>query len=270
MADKGAAGTDLVVRQPIGYAITEIETNELVEIIQDNLAGESIGPNDLDRLTVPTGGSKFWTVKTQAGEENPTEIEGVIIAQKTTRVYWEDAFSGAGSPPDCSSDDGEFGIGNPGGACAVCPMAEFGSKGTGGGRAQACKQNKLLFIVFPDEILPRVISVPPTSLKEARQYTLRSLSARQPLYGVTTKLSLEKTKNADGIEYSKIQFATGSVLNDEDRARMKAYADQMSPILKKVRSDDGRSAQVIDLDDTPGDDGEPVEYVDPGSDEEEA
>lgn len=252
MPDKDNA---LVVREPINYAITEIPTKELVELIRENIDGD-LSPNDLERLTVPPGGGKIWNLMTAEGEQNLQEIEGVIIAQKTTRVFWAGEFSGGGSPPDCFSDDGEIGIGNPGGPCETCPYAEFGSKATGGGRAQACKQNKLLFVVLPGEILPRVISVPPTSLKEARQYTLRMLSGRQPLYGATTKFTLEQATNADNIKYSKIKFSQGSILNDEDRAAMEAYAKQMAPFLKKVRSDDMRNV-VVDLDNDNDDYGEP-------------
>lgn len=242
----GKDDKSIVVRDPIGYAITEIPTRELVELIRENVDGD-LSPNDLERLTVPPGGGKIWNYTTAEGEQNDPELEGVIIAQKTTRVFWAGEFSGGGSPPDCFSDDGEVGVGNPGGNCATCPFAEFGSKAGGGGRAQACKQNKLLFVVLPGEILPRVISVPPTSLKEARQYTLRMLSGRQPLYGATTKFTLEKATNADNIAYSKIKFAQGTVLNEADRAAMKSYADEMTPFLKRVRGDDLRNV-IIDLD----------------------
>lgn len=244
-------GGNLVVLDPIQYAITEMDPHDLKEIIEGNLGGETLGPNDLERITVPPGGVKVWTLQTAQGEINETEIEGVIVAQKTTRVYWAGDFSGGGTPPDCFSDDGEWGIGNPGGSCETCPYAEFGSKETGGGRAQACKQNKLLFVVFKDEILPRIISVPPTSLQEAKRYILRSVSSMKPLYAVTTKFTLEAVTNADQVKYGKIRFTQGAALNAEDAGRMKAYADMMSPTLKRVRGDRPESTYDSNLEDGP-------------------
>jgi len=253
---KGSGGVPAVY-EPINYSVTNIDTQLLKDIIRDNLGSDTLGPNDLERITVPPGGVKVWTLNTAQGEINPTEFEGVIIAQKTTRVFWRGAYSGSGTPPDCFSDDGEIGIGNPGGDCETCPYAEFGSKEGGSGRAQACKQNKLLFIVLQGEILPCVLSVPPTSLQEAKKYILRSVSSLKPLYGVTTKFTLEVAQNAEGVKYGKIRFTQGKVLNEEDSAKMKAYADMMGPTLKKVRGDrptttfEDDGVNVIDMEPEP-------------------
>ena len=120
------------------YALTEVaEGGDLQEIIADNLGGEQITPFDLDRVTVPAGGALSWEVPTLDGEESVKEIEGIVIYWRTARAYWEQGLdeSGGGSPPDCSSDDGQIGIGTiaatvQGGQCSACPMNQFGSAGS--------------------------------------------------------------------------------------------------------------------------------------------
>src|SRR5690606_10620160 len=170
------------------------------------------------------------------GSENVKAIEGVVVLWKSPRAYWKEDLesTGGGTPPDCASDDGLFGIGDPGGECAKCPFARFGSDSKSG-RGQACKQFRLLFMVRPTDLLPLVVACPPTSIRPVKRYFLRLASQAVPFYGVITRLELTKTKNKDGISYSEVVPSVAKVLSKEERAKMKAYSEQLRPALERVQ-----------------------------------
>lgn len=234
--------TDLV---PIGdYSVVSGDgAAELSTIIEENVGGGAITPFDLDRIKIPAGGGLSWVVPTLDGETDERSIEGIIVHWREPRAYWSTSLdeSGGGTPPDCASDDGQFGVGafgpgsdeNPTGACASCPMARFGSADKGGG--QACKQSRLLFVLRPDAILPVALALPPTSIKPARTYFLRLANARLPFYGVTTVFTLERTKNAAGIDYGRVVLTKGETLDDAQRKSVEEYRESIRQSLDAVR-----------------------------------
>src|SRR4029450_12815372 len=89
------------------------------------LGGGVIELQDLDRIRMPTGGALTFEVPTPAGPESRPTITGVLVHVQQRRAYWAQAFdeTGGGTPPDCTSADGITGVGEPGGACARCPLA---------------------------------------------------------------------------------------------------------------------------------------------------
>jgi len=206
--------------------------DEIKGILSESLGGEALSPQDLDQIKVPSGGGTSWEIETVAGPDSVKELNGIIVASQVQRVYWAEAFSGGNTPPDCVSTDGITGHGSPGGKCAECPMAEFGSSDNN--RSQACQQRRMLFFVEECDILPKVISVPPSSLKAARQYLVRLAGQRMLPYGVVTRLTLEKDKNADGIAFSKMVFQAGAPVDPEVIPAVRGYVRQMKPALTAV------------------------------------
>ena len=69
-----------------------------------------------------------------------------------------------------------------GGACQACPLAKWDSA-QDGGAGQACKQVKQLFMLRGESMLPEVVSLPPTSLKAARQSSVKLTTQGIPYYG---------------------------------------------------------------------------------------
>jgi hypothetical protein len=205
--------------------------NDFAEVVAANIGSGGIAPFDLDRVKVPAGGGTQWTVTSLAGEEQVSEIDGVIVSWRRVRSYWRESFAetGGGTPPDCSSDDGIIGVGEPGGECSRCPLSKWGSAGNG--RAQACSETKMLFLIREGDRLPIVISVPPSSLGPVSKYFLRLLSHGAPYYGVLTRLTLDRTKNKDGIAYSQIQPSMVSTLSPEECAKIKSYALGLQPLF---------------------------------------
>ena len=194
----------------------------LPEILKENVGDAGLGVFDLDRIKIPSGGGQAWEIPTLDGVEVSKSVEGIIIAHRDPRSYWEQSLdeSGGGSPPDCSSLDGRTGVGNPGGDCGSCQFAQWGSKEGGG---QACKQMKMLFILRADDLLPLAVFLPPTSITPMRKYLLRLAGKGIPFYTAVTKLELEPAQSKSGIAYSKVSPTFAGRLAPDVIERVREY-----------------------------------------------
>lgn len=259
MASKG---TELAVREASTYAIMQADPTELQEALEINSGGQKISPFDLDVVKLPSQGMTIWSIPDlEEGEINTKTIEGIVILQRSIRSFWakglDEKDSGGSAPPDCSSQDGITGFGTPFGHpdlgveqydadgnpraseayrasfdCASCPLSQFGSAKKGGG--QACKQNKLLFVLTPESSLPIVVKVPPSSLRPVQGFMLRLSGKGIPMYGVVVGLSLKKVQNSTGIDYSEIVPTLISRLDPAAAARMKSVHASLKPLLAGV------------------------------------
>jgi hypothetical protein len=227
---------------PIGnFAVLRQDATSIAEALAENLGGEQVGPSDLDRIRIPAGGGTSWTVPTINGEEDAKEFTGVIVGIKTVRSFWQEEFSGEGNPPDCYSDDGVVGHGDPGVACASCPLNVFGSaKGAG----KACKERRLLFVLRENDFLPVVVALPPASIQPFKKFLMRLSSQGLPYSSVVTSFTLEKDKNSGGIVFSKAKLGVAGVLSSEEAATVRAYAETIRPLLARVRDEQTASEAV--------------------------
>lgn len=224
-----------VVTVDHSYPVLAMEAGKLQKVIRANIGNSSLSEFDVDRIKVPTGGNNLWAVPTLDGEENVKEIDGIVVFWKEPRAYWKVGFddSGGGTPPDCSSDDGVSGIGDPGGSCSACPLSQFGTHHKG--RGQACKQMRVLFIVREQEFLPVAISCPPTSLDNMRKYFLR-LAGRGIQYNhVITKFVLAPDRNRDGIKFSAVSPSMVRMLGDHEIEAIERYCEAIEPALSRTR-----------------------------------
>ena len=238
LAPAASAPSVEIVPATTEYPILEPgQIAETLEIFKDNVGPGGISTLDLPRIKCPTGGDTTWLLPTLDGDQHEKEIEGIVLAWKPARLFWRKSIAegGSGKPPDCTSRDGFVGHGDPGGECAECPYAEFGSSSKG--RGQACKQVRQMLLVRPGEILPHLITVPPTSLRNAAQYFLRLLGLKIPFWGVTTKIRLERARNEANIDYAKMTFLKGRLLTTEELAAIRPFHQQMKNMLDPVAID---------------------------------
>ena len=230
-----------------GYQLMTMDTDDLREVFAENLGGEAVKAHELDRIKVPAAGVQLWSIPGLDGEEYAKSLEGVVILWKTGRLYFAHEYSGGGTAPECVSDDGIHGVGDPakacGGLCANCALNEWETD-IKGGKGKACKEVRLLFLLRQNGLLPVVVSVPPTSLKPVRDYFRRLLTAGKAYHGVVTRLDLEKAQQKGGsIEYSRIKFSSAGTLDPAAHARVKEIADALRPVLmaQTVTPDDFES-----------------------------
>jgi hypothetical protein len=222
--------TGLAVQYPI---LNPLENAEIQKIAKENLGPRGLAERDLERIKAPSGGATIFTINGIDGEEHLKELNGLILAFRDGRMYYRVPYAERGKkagPPDCLSKDGYTGVGDPGGVCADCPLAGWGSDPKGG-RGQACKQIRQLLILRADNFLPDLVNVPPTSLRNAEQYFRRLFSRRIPHWGLVTNLKLERVSNADGVDYARMVFSAGPRLSEAERRILEPYQQQMVQLL---------------------------------------
>lgn len=237
-------------------AILRLEDHQIQEALSEIAGSSGISRFDLPRVKIPAGGGIAWEIPSVSGEPNVSKsFEGVILLAREGRVYWQDAFgdSDGAKPPDCSSDDAVHAVGvmaedeNVQGFCERCPMSKFGTavKQNGErGRGQACKKVRVLFILPVGSIVPMILVCPPTSEGAAKRYGLGLLGEfGLGVSDVVTRFTLETAANADGIKYSKVNLAYVSELTDDERVRVKAMKQALTP---------ASIAQVVSRDEVDG------------------
>lgn len=227
------------------YAIISRPSHEIKELMEETFEGESVDRFDLDQIKIPAAGGLTWTVQTLDGPKPQETVEGVIVFKKVTRAYWKTPYdqSGGGSPPDCQSDGGLVGVGDPGGRCGkpgrpgCCPMNEWGTTHIPGSQARACKTVLLIFLVRPGNMLPVCLPLPPTSFKETDAYLKRLASQGRNRYSVVTRFALEKAKSATGHEFSKAIPTRVRDLEGPELERVKAYVNSILGNLEAITVD---------------------------------
>jgi hypothetical protein len=216
------------------FVIFNTPIAEIKDAVAANFGDNGLTVSDFERVKIPTGGGTAWTIQGLDGEEMVKELTGIIVAWRDTRAYWSKSMEqGEGNtPPDCYSLNARTGVGKPGGDCHKCPFAQFGSDPRGEG--QACKLVRQLFFLRGENLLPEIVNLPPSSIKPARQFFMRLASKAVPCYSLVTRIGLEKTKNAQGIVYSRAAFTSGGRLTPEQATRAKEYAAMLQPLLESA------------------------------------
>jgi hypothetical protein len=234
--------TALTQAENVGLALPP-NLEEVTDIIRENLGGEAINVLSLERRKIPSGGGMFFTVVGIDGKETPREeLQGIVVAHRKIRLRWEKGLDqgGGNQPPDCVSNDGQLGQGSPGGPCALCPLARFGSDPKGN-RGKACKEIRQLLVLTPESALPFVLNLPPTSLSAWESYALALGGQRHRFWSVVTAISLAKQKNADSIEYAQAHIRMVRELTEAEREQVAPYVQGMKDVL-------GRAAPVAQED----------------------
>lgn len=203
------------------------------QAMAENLEGLDLSAMDLDRIKVPTGGATQWIYTGTDGEVQCAHIDGVILFHAVSRTYYESAYgNGQAVPPSCYSNDGRVGIGIPGGECAVCPFNQFGSKGSGKGKA--CRESRNFFTMLPGgNMLPVIISAPPSSLKPTKKYLLRLGGTR--LTSIVTRFSLKRIVNGASA-HSEICCTKLDVLPPDLAKQYAMLADAIKPTLLRAHT----------------------------------
>ncbi len=188
-----------------------------------------------DRVKIPTGGGLAFEVPGEEPNSPNTvkELEGIVADHHPVYAYWASKFSGQNNPPDCSALDGKTGEGNPGGSCKTCQYNQWGSEE--GTRGKACKNMHRLFIQQDGEMLPLMLTLPPTSIKNwANFLAKRVVSKGKRVCEIVTRLTLKKAANSTGIQYSQVDFAVKAVLGPEQAKEARLYSDRIKVMTRRL------------------------------------
>lgn len=226
------------------FAIMQMDTETMGELLEDNLQGEALNQSDLRRVPVPTAGGTKWIVPNIDGEDEYTdEIVGIILTHGVNRSYWEDPNNPDGSPPICSSPDGKRGFGNPqvevplytypegkdgppAYSCDLCPHAQWDSGRNGGMR---CRMTRPLYILRKDDVLPILIQAPPASLTSVKRYMSELLQIGKRFSAVVTHVKLERVDGNPA--YSRIKLVKGENLSADQAQFFRAYGNKIAEIF---------------------------------------
>ena len=218
------------------------DLNGLLEVLEENMGAAQISVSTLDKIKLPSAGTDFFQVQTIDGPVPMKELVGVVVGVDSGRAFWRTDDS-AGTPPDCSSGDLFHGYGNRGNDandgphdCVTCPLNQFGSA-MKDGKAQAgkaCGERKLLLFLLDDGILPQVVQVPGTSIKNWDTYLTRLSNYKTAFTGVATKISMVDAQSRGGQKYKKMDFASGGSLPQDARLKVKAYANMLKDKMAKA------------------------------------
>lgn len=191
---------------------------------------DGLGDISFDSVKIPSGGGLAFEVPGDDPEspDIAKEISGVVIVRHAANGYWKDPFSGGNTPPDCYSNDGKIGVVTGTGecrSCDECPRNQFNDDGSG----KDCKNMQNLYIVREGDILPIRLVLPPTSIKNLRDYVSKRLLFKgKKLDQVVTAITLSKAESRQGIKYAQAQFCKKRDLTPEEIA-------EMVPIKNMVR-----------------------------------
>lgn len=247
------------------------KVQEFEERMAINFEGVDLANIDLPKVKILHAGALMFQLPESADgkTEKVEELEAIILYKQRTRGWWRQEFSGGHNPPNCGSFDGITGEDTQSDPpktvkCDTCPKSEWGSDPKGG-RGQACKDMRRLFLRLPNRMIPAVLIVPPTSIKVVDNFMFRLLSGSTP-YAYTdirVKLTLDSEKNADDKEYSKLKLSMVEELSETERqisARMRhMFKIKESHSRRTVESGDFSEAQP-DADGDQDTDFNPKEY----------
>lgn len=198
------------------------------------------------RIKIAAGGVNIFQVF-EPGEDEATPaqtVEGVIMLSHKTNGLWMKPFgSSDAKQPDCASNDGVTGTLTATGECiecATCPYNEYGSARGGEGRGKACKNMRRLYIMRRGDILPMVMTLPPSALSAYDSYRTKVMLGRKKLANVMTRIALKSATNKDGVAYSTPLFEAVGVLNGAEAEAMRQYSEAMnsSAMRMGVTADD--------------------------------
>jgi len=263
--EKGLAKTDATGNKlavPFGpLLMEEAQAEAVAAALSVNLGGGTLDPFSLPHLTIPSSGTTTWSVPTSEGVVEVKEFDAVIlILSGTRRQFFAAAYKGGGGPPDCASADGVLGVGDPGGACASCEFAEWGSATDAQGestRGQACGERRHLFLLADCTDGPLFFNMPATSAKLLTEY-LGQIGWKGQMYNqVATRIALEVHKTASSPDFSRATFAFAGVLDPKAAAVAAGFKAALEGAISTASPDPRDQAAVPRVKETPAEEVDP-------------
>ena len=196
------------------------------DFAQDDLAEDMDGlAVTFQRVKIPGGGVLQFELPGD-DPENPDyakNLTGVILFNHATNAYWPEGNEYSDdTPPLCQSANGKTGYGTPGGLCASCKLNQFGSAENGKGKA--CKNMRTLYLLRSGDVMPIMLTLPPTSIKPFRQFVNSVFTLRKrATYGSVVQIGLKKEESG-GFTYSVATFKKLYDFTGEELQRVSAYA----------------------------------------------
>ena len=161
-------------------------------------------------------------------------LAGVIMYHHKARSYYE-TEEGGDRVPDCGSFDGITGIKKETGeevGCATCPLNAWGSGKDG--RGKACKEKRWIYFLQEDEVIPSIITLPPTSLGQFDSFVTALAQRKVAPIMKQVRIGLEKTER-HGFTYSVL--GQPEVLGDVEREKIVEMLQLRDAVVAATRKE---------------------------------
>jgi len=244
MAGKKNTGTELALMDTFTIANRyEGIDPELLAELKDEM--EDLDPESgisCRQIKVPSGGGLAFEVQGEdEGDADPMkEIDAVIVFTHRLSAYWPGSFGSASNPedkiPTCRSMDGKTGIvqsGDRTGEVINCEGCQWNQYGTGvdekgnPSRGKACKNMRRIYMMMDGDPNFYLLTVPPTSIKDVNKQLAKILASGTPYTGMIVTFGLEKTKNNNGVAYSKVTVKKKGILPPAIAAQVQQLRGQI-------------------------------------------
>lgn len=214
------------------FQLAVVGNPDLKEAIMANFEGAD--EIRFERIKMPSGGGLTFEVLDENGEIAPVpELKGIIVDKYRVNTRWAEKFTGEVSAPLCVALDARHGVGDPGGDCRTCPLNQWGSADDG--RGKVCKNLHRVYLLPLDRALPKIVTLPPTSLGNFDSYMRLLAEQSRPYYFAVTRIKLEKAVSSSGITYSKAAFSKLGDVPVESVPGVRAYIADMKPLMRAVK-----------------------------------
>lgn len=239
--------------------LANVEKNELaaggIDSMLSDIAEEmdGLGGISFDTIKIPSGGGLAFEVPGEDPDNPDTvrELSGVIVLRHASNGYWPDPFGGDNKLPDCYSNDGKLGVVSATGevrSCETCPLNQFKEDGSG----KACKNMQNLYLVREGEMLPVKLILPPTSIKNLRDYVAKRLLFRGKKLGqVVTSITLNKAANKQGIKYAVAQFTKKRDLSPQEIAELEPLKALVTQAVNQQKYQPPADYQTVEDEELP-------------------
>lgn len=260
MATKKNTSTELVIMDKFSIANRyEGIDPELLAELKDEM--EDLDPESgitCRQIKVPSGGGIAYEVQGEDEDDADSvkEIEAVIVFTHRLSAYWPGSFGAASNPEDkipaCSSMDGKTGFCPGTGEVTNCENCQWNQYGTGTdekgnpSRGKACKNMRRIYMMMDGDPNFYLLTVPPTSIKDVNKQLAKILASGIPYTGIIVSFGLEKTKNNNGVAYSKVTIKKKGVLPAPIAAQVQQLRNQIKAQYQSmaVTLDDYTAAPV--------------------------
>ena len=200
---------------------------------------------NLDRIPFATAESYTWNVPTEDGPDPRRYLDAIVLHQHAARQRYVGSYDPNNpTPPACVSYDGITGQGDPGGVCARCPFNTVGAHAE-------CRPYRWLYLLFPGEPIPMLLSLPRTSLSRrvpkgvAKYFLDLAKGGRGHVkgglwpYSVVTRIGLAKRERGVGMVAT---FEEGPKLTTVQEEAVRVYAESFKksmtfPMVGSHRAD---------------------------------
>lgn len=215
------------------------------DFTQEDLADDTAGIRlSFQRFKITGGGSTLFELPDEESgkPEYVPALRGVILFHHPANGYWVGDPTDEDKAPLCSSVDGVNGYGDPGGTCAACYLNRFGSGEDG--KSKACKNMRHIYLLQSGELMPKVLYLPPTSLKAFDRFINAAFLCRnRPSYGGVVEITLhreEKPTPHAVADFRKLYDLTG-----EELAKARSFATTFRVQAKAMLAEQAQATAAM-------------------------